>query len=300
MQATSDTRPKKFVFTLMPFDEAFDDIYKLGIKPACESAEAYCERIDEQIFNENILSRLYNQINKADLIVADMTGRNANVFYETGYAHALNKRVILLTQNADDIPFDLKHYPHIVYSGRITLLKDELQRRVQWYLAQPEQAVADRTFVLKYYLQKQSIEDSAHISTVSKNLHVYVPLAARAEEKYMREVVFEFSVNNPTLEPVDATNIFWSLIITEEDQKFKVPEDNLSGDPHRFLSPILLPDGTWLMEPMNFSRLLPKGWALRTFSVAWRLPFTGSHAMLLRISSEAGVRDIPFYLDIEV
>jgi nucleoside 2-deoxyribosyltransferase len=141
MQATSDTRAKKFVFTLMPFTEAFDDIYKLGIKPACESAGAYCERIDEQIFVENILLRIYDQINKADLIVADMTGRNSNVFYETGYAHALNKKVILLTRAADDIPFDLKHYPHIVYSGRIAVLKDELQRRIQWYLDQPEQAV---------------------------------------------------------------------------------------------------------------------------------------------------------------
>src|SRR5215212_3193860 len=107
------TAPKPFVFVLMPFDEAFDDIYQVGIKPACQSAGAYCERIDEQIFQESILERIYNQIAKADLIVADMTGRNANVFYETGYAHALGKKVLLLTQKAEDIPFDLKHYPHI-------------------------------------------------------------------------------------------------------------------------------------------------------------------------------------------
>src|SRR5215469_2933896 len=145
MQATSHPRPRKFVFTLIPFSEAFDDIYTLGIKPACGSAGAYCERIDDQIFSEDILSRYYSQINKADLIVVDMTGRNPNVFYERGYAHALNKRVILLTQTAEDIPFDLKHYPHIVYSGRITFLKDELQRPVQWYLEQPDQVIPDRT-----------------------------------------------------------------------------------------------------------------------------------------------------------
>jgi hypothetical protein len=40
-----------------------------------------------------------------------MTGRNPNVFYEVGYAHALGKIVLLLTQNGDDIPFDLKHRP---------------------------------------------------------------------------------------------------------------------------------------------------------------------------------------------
>jgi nucleoside 2-deoxyribosyltransferase len=108
MQQTSDTRPKKFVFILMPFSDAFDDIYKVGIKPACENAGAYCERIDEQIFTESILIRIFNEINKADLIVSDMTGRNPNVFYETGYAHALNKKVILLTQTADSMAWPLQ------------------------------------------------------------------------------------------------------------------------------------------------------------------------------------------------
>jgi hypothetical protein len=96
-----------------------------------------------------------------------MTGRNPKVFYETGYAHALNKKVILLTQNADEIPFDLKHYPHIVYSGRIVSLKDELQRRVQWYLDQPDQVVRDGTSVLKYYVNKQIVEEGESIDIES-------------------------------------------------------------------------------------------------------------------------------------
>ena len=122
------TTPKPFVFVLMPFDESFRDVYQLGIKAACKEAGGYCERVDEQIFVESILERVYNQIDKADLLIADMTGRNPNVFYEVGYAHALGKRVFLLTQKADDIPFDLKHYPHIVYQGKITELKQELEK----------------------------------------------------------------------------------------------------------------------------------------------------------------------------
>src|SRR3954468_1693173 len=121
------TTPKPFVFVLMPFDTSFDEIYKYGIKSACQEAGAYCERVDEQVFQESMLERIYNQISKADLIVSDMSGRNPNVFYETGYAHALNKRVILLTNNADDIPFDLKHYQHIVYNGDILTLRNQLQ-----------------------------------------------------------------------------------------------------------------------------------------------------------------------------
>lgn len=126
------TRPRPFVFVLMPFDPAFDDLYTFGIKGAAEEAGAYAERVDEQVFAEGMLERIFNQISKADVIVADMTGRNANVFYEVGYAHALGKIVLLLTQRADDIPFDLKHRAHVVYGGSIETLKKELTPRIRW------------------------------------------------------------------------------------------------------------------------------------------------------------------------
>lgn len=134
-----EAKSKPFIFVLMPFNQDFTDIYDVGIKPACRDAGAYCERVDEQIFVESILQRVYKQIDKADIIIAEMTGRNPNVFYETGYAHALNKTVILLTQNADDIPFDLKHYPHIVYGGKISSLKSQLEARVRWYIDNPSE-----------------------------------------------------------------------------------------------------------------------------------------------------------------
>ncbi|MHA1785039.1 MAG: hypothetical protein ACTSVE_07550 [Candidatus Helarchaeota archaeon] len=118
----------------MPFDEKFDDIYKFGIKGAAEEAGAYAERLDEQIFTEGMLDRIFNQISKADVIVADMTGRNPNVFYEVGYAHSLGKIVLLLTQDSNDIPFDLKHRQHTVYGGSIDTLKTELITKLQWAL----------------------------------------------------------------------------------------------------------------------------------------------------------------------
>ena len=87
----ASTEPKPFVFVLMPFNEGFDDTYELGIKEACKSAGAYCERVDEQIFLENVLDRVYNQIAKADIIVSDMSDQNPNVFYETGYGACARK-----------------------------------------------------------------------------------------------------------------------------------------------------------------------------------------------------------------
>jgi len=134
--APQSTIPKPFVFVLMPIDEKFADIYKFGIKGAAEDVGAYAERLDEQIFVEGMLDRIFNQISKADLIVADMTGRNPNVFYEVGYAHALGKITLLLTQDAADIPFDLKHRQHTVYGGKIELLRKELADRLRWGIAE--------------------------------------------------------------------------------------------------------------------------------------------------------------------
>jgi len=126
-------QPKPYVFVLMPFGKAFSNIYQFGIKGAAEDAGAYAERLDDQIFTDGILDRIFNQINLADVIVADMTGRNANVFYEVGYAHALGKLVLLLTQDAEDIPFDLKHRQHVVYDGEsIETLRRNLAPRIAW------------------------------------------------------------------------------------------------------------------------------------------------------------------------
>lgn len=171
-------KPKPFVFVLMPFDPSFDDVYQLGIKDACKQAGMYCERVDEQLFNERILDRIYNQISKADIIIADMSGRNANVFYETGYAHGLGKRVVLLTKNAEDIPFDLKDYPHIVYKGRVVDLIDPLIKKLKWCIATPEVEINQTAcpfelyvFGTKLILDEKTEVQLGALQSLELNLH---------------------------------------------------------------------------------------------------------------------------------
>jgi hypothetical protein len=124
--------PKIFAFVLMPFDKAFDDIYKLGIKESATQLGMLAERVDEQIFREGILDRIYRQIEVADIIVADMSGQNPNVFCEVGYAHGKGKLCILMTKNASDIPFDLKHHRHITYGSSIDGLRKILSAELSW------------------------------------------------------------------------------------------------------------------------------------------------------------------------
>jgi hypothetical protein len=120
-----------YSFVLMPFDKEFDDVYQLGILEAAKQSSVEAQRLDKQIFVSDMLAKIYAEIDRSDFVIADMSTRNPNVFYEVGYADAKKKPVILLTNNADDIPFDLRHRPHIVY-GSISQLKVDLVERLQW------------------------------------------------------------------------------------------------------------------------------------------------------------------------
>lgn len=120
-----------YIFILMPFSSKFNDIYEFGIKQTISKLEMHCERVDERHFTRNISQEIYRCIEKSNFIIADMTGRNPNVFYEVGYAHALRKEVILLTQNGEDIPFDFKDMNHIIYDNNIKLLSTKLEERLK-------------------------------------------------------------------------------------------------------------------------------------------------------------------------
>lgn len=128
----ADDSNSPFAFVLMPFDKKFDDVYHLGVKETAKALGIIAQRVDEQIYREGMLERIYRQIELADIIIADMSGKNPNVFYEVGYAHAKEKLCILLTSDAADIPFDLQHRRHIVYGNSIQILRDQLSQNLAW------------------------------------------------------------------------------------------------------------------------------------------------------------------------
>jgi hypothetical protein len=210
----------------MPFDREFDDIYALGIKKACENAGAYAERVDEQIFEGRILERIYNQIAKADIIVADMTGRNPNVFYETGYAHALGKRVILLAQNADDIPFDLKDYPHIVYEERIVDLIPELERRVRWFIEHPTTGVAIIEPHIEFYIEGTSISQNPTLTLVTDRKFYSFRLKIDSHNLIDREIsTVNYEVGFITSQKIRSSYLYTGMIEGRPNNVVVISED---------------------------------------------------------------------------
>ena len=120
---------KKKVFVIMPFDQKHFEIYEM-LKRQFEENFIF-SHAGEEDNQQNILKDIIQSIYDADVIIADLTGLNPNVFYELGIAHTLNKKVIIITEDISTLPFDLKSYRVKEYNTHFTKfaeLIDALQR----------------------------------------------------------------------------------------------------------------------------------------------------------------------------
>lgn len=103
-------------FIMMPFADPHGTYYTKIYEPAIRKAGLRPVRADDEIFGTGkIIDQIWTGINKAKVLVAELTTRNPNVFYELGLAHALKKPVVLVSSNEPDVPFDLKHIRVIYY-----------------------------------------------------------------------------------------------------------------------------------------------------------------------------------------
>ena len=106
------------IFVLMSFDDEMNQIYRDLIKGPLEKLGHTVKRADDATSDQNILRTIIHGIRDADLIIADLTGQNANVYYELGVAHDMKKPTLHLVQDYKDLAFDLRSYNAIGYSIR--------------------------------------------------------------------------------------------------------------------------------------------------------------------------------------
>lgn len=115
-------------FVLLPLSEPFVTIYRDLVLPAVEKLDMTCQNAAEIFGPGHIVSDVRYLIGEASIVVAELTGRNPNVFYELGIAHALGKPVVQLTQNIEDVPFDIRHLRTLPYEWREEWPPQELDR----------------------------------------------------------------------------------------------------------------------------------------------------------------------------
>jgi len=118
-------------FVMMPFAEPIGGYYKAIYEPAIAKAGLRAVRADDEIFaTGKIIDQIWSGITAAKVLVAELTGRNPNVFYELGLAHALSKPVVLISSNQEDVPFDLQHIRVIYYDMRDPFWGEKLIAKV--------------------------------------------------------------------------------------------------------------------------------------------------------------------------
>ena len=150
-------------FVLVPFEPQFMGLYEGVIKPTVEAAGLNCLYAGEILGPGVIMDDIWQFIDKARVIIADLTGRNPNVFYEVGYGHSLDKgKVILLTQEMGDVPFDLQGFRCIEYDlapRGLELLRSKVAKTIHAVLARESQS--PRVVTLRgHFLSKHRLDES--------------------------------------------------------------------------------------------------------------------------------------------
>lgn len=124
-------RPRAFV--VMKFSEPYNTFYEEVIQRQAQAAGYDVLRIDEKAGPGIIFQDIQREIQQAELVIAEITPANPNVFYELGYAHALGKPTILLAQRETQLPFDISSFRVVFYNDTIGG-KAEVERNLRKHL----------------------------------------------------------------------------------------------------------------------------------------------------------------------
>ncbi len=121
------------VAVMTPYDPQFDVVFET-LQAATSALGLRAVRAKDIWDHPEIMDDVRSLLWRARVVIADLTGRNPNVFYETGLAHALPRPTILITQNPSDVPFDLRSVRYLHY-GVGTQARTELRTKLTEKLA---------------------------------------------------------------------------------------------------------------------------------------------------------------------
>lgn len=108
---------KPHAFVAMPFKAELEDAFHYGIQQPLHAAGLLCERVDQSTFDGLIIERILKRIETAKVVIAELSGANANVYLEVGYAWGKGVRTVLLVRDVNELQFDVKAHRCIVYSS---------------------------------------------------------------------------------------------------------------------------------------------------------------------------------------
>jgi hypothetical protein len=107
---------KPSIFVAMPFLEEMSDVFYFGIQKPIEQEGYLCERADLSVFTGDVMDWVRKKIVSSELVVADLTGANPNVYLEVGLAWGMRKPTILLLKSGSELKFDVRSQRCLVYN----------------------------------------------------------------------------------------------------------------------------------------------------------------------------------------
>ena len=144
-KSSDENGQKDICFVIMPFGGWSDKYYQDIFCPAIQDAGLQPRRADDIYRTGSIVHDIWELTKMADVILADLTGKNPNVLYELGLAHALAKPAIMVTETFVDIPFDLRALRIIEYDRNAPawgeLLKENITKSIEEVMKDPQKAV---------------------------------------------------------------------------------------------------------------------------------------------------------------
>lgn len=114
----------------MPFATEMEDVYYYGIQNPVRQLGFICERIDQEAFTGDVLPQMKTRIEAAEIVIADLTGSNPNVYLEVGYAWGKARPTVLLVREADQLKFDVRGQKCLTYKS-IKDLETQLTKELQ-------------------------------------------------------------------------------------------------------------------------------------------------------------------------
>ena len=120
-----------YVFILMVMtgeDPLLEDVNE-AIKRACRKYDLRAERVDDIEHSGRITDKIVERIKASKILIADLTYERPNVYYELGYAHGLNREVILIAKKETKLHFDIKDF-NVIYYENATELESKIEKRL--------------------------------------------------------------------------------------------------------------------------------------------------------------------------
>jgi len=195
--------PKEVCFVMMPFEEPFVSYFKAIIKPAIESSNLDPRQGDSLFRSSPIMADIWQMIQDAKIIIAVLTGKNPNVFYEMGLAHAIGKPIILISETMIDVPFDLHSLRVILYNKNNPSWGAELKTKILSALEETIQKPVEAVPHMFRKIAKNQAPDELELSTRVSNLEQQLALLNTSREGNYRYNKDEYLRNNGYLGPLN-------------------------------------------------------------------------------------------------